>query len=83
MIPLHLMESPKLDKLIFRVIEDPSSRLLALQAKEIHGMEYPDPASFDLIEADDDLHLVHDQSFCRRWLRHQSSPLRLLQQYRT
>ena len=49
---------PKLDKLIFRVIEDPSSRLLAIQANEIHGMEYPDPASFDIIEADNDLQLL-------------------------
>jgi peptide/nickel transport system substrate-binding protein len=48
----------KLDKIIFRVIEDPSARLLALQAREIHGMEYPDPASFDLIEGDDDLQLL-------------------------
>lgn len=50
--------SPKLDKIIFRVIEDPSARLLAIQAGEIHGMEYPDPASFDLIESDDDLQLL-------------------------
>jgi peptide/nickel transport system substrate-binding protein len=51
-------ERPKLDQLIFRVIEDPSARLLALQAGEVHGMEYPDPASFDIIEADDDLQLL-------------------------
>jgi peptide/nickel transport system substrate-binding protein len=49
---------PKLDKIIFRVIEDPSARLLAIQAGEIHGMEYPDPVSFDLIEADSDLQLL-------------------------
>jgi len=49
---------PKLDKIIFRVIEDPSARLLAIQAGEIHGMEYPDPASFDLIKADTDLQLL-------------------------
>jgi len=51
-------DPPKLDKLIFRVIEDPSSRLLAVQAGEIHGMEYPDPASFDIIKADNDLQLL-------------------------
>ena len=51
-------DPPKLDKLIFRVIEDPSARLLAVQAGEIHGMEYPDPASFDIIEDDDDLQLL-------------------------
>ena len=51
-------EEAKLDKLIFRVIEDPSTRLLALQANEIHGMEYPDPVSFDAIKADSDLQLL-------------------------
>ena len=51
-------ESPKLDKLIFRVIEDPSARLMALQTNEIQGMEYPDPTSFDAIEADSDLQLL-------------------------
>jgi len=51
-------DPPKLDKLIFRVIEDPSSRLLAIQAGEIHGMEYPDPASFESIEDDEDLQLL-------------------------
>jgi peptide/nickel transport system substrate-binding protein len=50
--------TPKLDEIIFRVIEDPSARLLAIQAGEIHGMEYPDPASFDLIKADNDLQLL-------------------------
>jgi ABC-type transport system substrate-binding protein len=49
---------PKLDKIIFRVIEDPSARLLAIQAGEIHGMEYPDPSSFDLIKSDSDLQLL-------------------------
>jgi peptide/nickel transport system substrate-binding protein len=51
-------EPPKLDKLIFRVIQDPSARLLAIQAGEIHGMEYPDPASFDIINSDSDLQLL-------------------------
>ncbi len=51
-------ERAKLDKLIFRVIEDPSARLLAIQAGEIHGMEYPDPSSFDLINSDSNLKLM-------------------------
>ena len=51
-------DPPKLDKLIFRVIEDPSTRLLAVQAGEIHGMEYPDPASFNIIEDNNDLQLL-------------------------
>ncbi|MBN1860695.1 MAG: ABC transporter substrate-binding protein [Candidatus Thermoplasmatota archaeon] len=50
--------APKLDKLIFKVITDPSARLLAIQAGDIHGMEFPDPASFDTIEADADLQLL-------------------------
>ncbi len=50
--------APKLDKVIYRVITDPSSRLLAIQAGEIQGMEYPDPASLTLIEADNDLKLL-------------------------
>jgi len=50
--------APKIDKLIFRVITDPSSRLLAIQAREIQGMEFPDPASFSTIEADDNLQLL-------------------------
>lgn len=51
-------DPPKLDKLIFRVIEDPSARLLAIQAGEIHGMEYPDPSSFEIIENDNNLQLL-------------------------
>jgi len=50
--------APKLDKVIYRVITDPSSRLLAIQAGEIQGMEYPDPASLGSIEADSDLKLL-------------------------
>jgi ABC-type transport system substrate-binding protein len=50
--------APKLDKVIYRVITDPSARLLAIQAGEIQGMEYPDPASFASIEADTNLHLL-------------------------
>ena len=50
--------APKLDKIIYRVIKDPSTRLLAIQAGEIQGMEYPDPASLASIEADNNLHLL-------------------------
>ena len=50
--------APKLDKVIYRVMTDPSARLLALQAGDIHGMEYPDPASFDLIEANTNLQIL-------------------------
>ncbi len=50
--------APKLDKVIYRVITDPSSRLLALQADEIQGMEFPDPASLASVEADTNLQLL-------------------------
>ena len=52
--------APKLDKVIYRVITDPSARLLAIQAGEIQGMEYPDPASLASIEADSNLKLLTD-----------------------
>jgi peptide/nickel transport system substrate-binding protein len=53
-------ERPKLDKLIFKVIPDPSARLLALEVGEIHGMEYPNPADFERIEANPDLVLMSE-----------------------
>jgi len=48
-------EKTKLDTLIFRVMTDPSERLLALQTNAIQGMEFPDPSSFDNIKADHNL----------------------------
>jgi len=51
-------ERAKLDQLIFRVIEDPSARLLALEVGEIHGMEYPNPSDLERIEANPDLKLL-------------------------
>ncbi|MDI3542829.1 MAG: dipeptide transport system substrate-binding protein [Candidatus Atribacteria bacterium] len=51
---------PKVDKLIFRVIPDPSARLLSLEVGEIHGMEYPNPADFDRIRANPDLVLMSE-----------------------
>jgi ABC-type transport system substrate-binding protein len=50
--------APKLDKVIYRVIADPSARLLAIQTGEIQGMEFPDPTSLASIEADNDLQLL-------------------------
>jgi ABC-type transport system substrate-binding protein len=52
--------APKLDKLIYRVIKDPSARLLAIQANEIQGMEFPDPASFATIQGDSSLKLLSE-----------------------
>lgn len=51
-------EKPKLDRVIFRVIPDPSARLMALEVGEVHGIEYPDPAHFDKIRANADLKLL-------------------------
>jgi ABC-type transport system substrate-binding protein len=50
--------APKLDKVIYRVITDASARLLAIQAGEIHGMEYPDVASLASIKANSNLQLL-------------------------
>jgi peptide/nickel transport system substrate-binding protein len=50
--------APKLDKVIYRVITDPSARLLAVQAGEVQGMEFPDPASLASIEANTNLKLL-------------------------
>jgi ABC-type transport system substrate-binding protein len=50
--------APKIDKIIYRVITDPSARLLAIQAGEIQGMEFPDPASLASIEANNKLQLL-------------------------
>jgi ABC-type transport system substrate-binding protein len=49
---------PELNKLVFKVISDPSARLLALEVGEIHGMEYPNPSDFDRIKANDNLSLM-------------------------
>jgi len=51
-------ERASLDKLIFKVIPDPSARLMALEVGEVQGIEYPNPADFDRIEANDDLVLM-------------------------
>jgi ABC-type transport system substrate-binding protein len=51
-------ERPQLDQLIFRVIPDPSARLLALEVGEVHGIEYPNPADFERIKANPDLKLM-------------------------
>jgi len=53
-------ERPKIDKLIFKVIPDPSARLLALEVGEIHGMEYPNPADFERIKANSNLVLLSE-----------------------
>ena len=51
-------ERAKLDKLIFKVIPDPSARLMALEVGEVKGIEYPNPANFDRIKANKDLVLM-------------------------
>jgi peptide/nickel transport system substrate-binding protein len=51
---------PKLDRLIFRVIPDPSARLLALEVGEVHGIEFPNPADFDRIRAKKELKLMSE-----------------------
>lgn len=53
-------EKPKLDKLIFKVIDNGAERLQALEANEIQGMEYPDPEHFDRIRNNPDLKLMQE-----------------------
>jgi len=51
-------ERASLDKLIFKVIPDPSARLMALEVGEVQGIEYPNPADLDRIKANKDLTLL-------------------------
>ena len=51
-------ERAKLDKLIFKVIPDPSARLMALEVGEVQGIEFPNPADLDRIKANKDLKLL-------------------------
>ncbi|MEA2021765.1 MAG: ABC transporter substrate-binding protein, partial [Candidatus Caldatribacteriota bacterium] len=51
-------ERASLDKLIFKVIPDPSARLMNLETGEVQGIEYPNPADLDRIKANNDLTLM-------------------------
>ena len=48
----------QIDELIFRVITDPSARLMALQAGEVHGIEHIDPQHLETIKNDPNLQLI-------------------------
>lgn len=48
----------KIDELIFKVIPDPSARLMALQAGEVHGIEHIDPTALQIIKDDPNLQLI-------------------------
>ena len=47
-----------IDQLFFKVIPDPSARLMALEVGEVQGIEYPNPTDFDRIKANEDLVLM-------------------------
>jgi ABC-type transport system substrate-binding protein len=51
-------EPAKIDTLIFKVIDDPSARLMALQTGEVDGIEHIDPMQLQTIEDDPDLQLI-------------------------
>ena len=51
-------ERASLDKLIFKVIPDPSARLMNLEVGEVQGMEFPNPVDFDRINDNKDLVLM-------------------------
>ena len=54
----YWQEKAKLDQLIFKVIPDPSARLMALEVGEVQGIEYPNPADFERIKKNKDLVLM-------------------------
>ena len=54
----YWLKRAKLDRLIFEIIPDPSTRLMALEVGEVQGMEYPDPADFKNIISNPDLVLI-------------------------
>ena len=54
----YWQESAKLDQVIFKVIPDPSARLMALEVGEVQGMEFPNPADFDRINHNKDIVLI-------------------------
>ena len=47
-----------LDELIFKVIPDPSARLMALQTGEVQGIEHLDPSQLDIVRNDPNLQLI-------------------------
>ncbi|MGD2250151.1 MAG: ABC transporter substrate-binding protein [Candidatus Methanofastidiosia archaeon] len=49
---------PSIDTLIFKVIDDPSARLMALQTGEVDGIEHIDPMQLQTIRDDPDLILI-------------------------
>jgi ABC-type transport system substrate-binding protein len=51
-------DPPKIAQLVFKVIPDPSARLMALQAGEVHGIEYIDPKQLDIVRNDPKLQLI-------------------------
>jgi peptide/nickel transport system substrate-binding protein len=53
-------EKAKIDKLIFKVIDDPSARLIALQKGEVQGMEFPNPNDYETIKKDSNLVILSE-----------------------
>jgi len=56
--PDYWGEKAKIDKLIFRIIADPSARLLALQKGEVQGIEFPNPDDLEKIKSDPNLQVL-------------------------
>lgn len=48
----------QLNQLIYKVIPDPSARLIALELDEVQGMEFPNPVDLDRINRNGDLMLM-------------------------
>ena len=58
----HWTGRPALDMFIFRSIPDNSDRLMALQAGDIHAMEFPNPGDIPVIKGDPQIELVTQSS---------------------
>ncbi len=51
-------DPPRVDRIVFEVIQEESSRLTMLRSKQAHIMEFIHPADAAVIEADPDLRLI-------------------------
>jgi len=52
---------PKLDRIIFKVIPDPSARLMSVEVGETQVMEFPNPADFRRVRKKKDLQIITGQ----------------------
>src|SRR5699024_11624633 len=66
---------PKLERVIFRVIDDNSARLNALKSGEIDLMDGTNPSDVESIEEDDDLEIYNRPPLSMAYLDRKSTRL--------